>query len=197
MTRSSLALASPLSTALAAPAFAQTATQPAGAHGQAARRGDPPQRRRQRRDCGRLLHDAGSSGPIPCLEACRREHLQQRRRECRRGERVDRRRDRQSAGRGRRRRRLPRHRREERRPAVRERSNGRMRRARRLPTPIRRPAPATTPAPMAPAGTGATTDTTGAVAAAPAPKDYPDHGIIDMTKDQLQNAPQFKYVSEK
>jgi sporulation protein YlmC with PRC-barrel domain len=56
---------------------------------------------------------------------------------------------------------------------------------------------ATTPAPMAPAGTGATTDTTGAVAAAPAPKDYPDHGIIDMTKDQLQNAPQFKYVSEK
>ena len=39
-------------------------------------------------------------------------------------------------------------------------------------------------------------DATGAIAA-PTILDYPDHGMINMTKDQLQNAPEFKYVSEK
>jgi sporulation protein YlmC with PRC-barrel domain len=44
------------------------------------------------------------------------------------------------------------------------------------------------------AGTGV--DATGTVAAANMNRDYPDHGMINMTKDQLQNAPEFKYFSE-
>jgi sporulation protein YlmC with PRC-barrel domain len=54
-------------------------------------------------------------------------------------------------------------------------------------------APAPAPVPAAPA-----TDTTGTVAAADAnvARDYPDHGMINMSKDQLQNAPEFKYYSE-
>jgi sporulation protein YlmC with PRC-barrel domain len=46
------------------------------------------------------------------------------------------------------------------------------------------------------AGTGV--DATGTVAPAPANmnRDYPDHGMINMSKDQLQNAPEFKYFSE-
>jgi hypothetical protein len=47
------------------------------------------------------------------------------------------------------------------------------------------PAPATAPAP----------DTTGAIAAQ-THKDYPDHGLVNMSKDQLKNAPEFKYFSE-
>ena len=39
-------------------------------------------------------------------------------------------------------------------------------------------------------------DATGAIAPPPV-LDYPDHGMVNMTKDQLQNAPEFKYVSEK
>jgi sporulation protein YlmC with PRC-barrel domain len=38
-------------------------------------------------------------------------------------------------------------------------------------------------------------DTTGAI-----PKvvhDYPDHGIVNMSKEQLTNAPEFKYLSER
>jgi sporulation protein YlmC with PRC-barrel domain len=44
------------------------------------------------------------------------------------------------------------------------------------------------------AGTGV--DATGTVAAANMNRDYPDHGLINMTKEQLQNAPEFKYFSE-
>jgi sporulation protein YlmC with PRC-barrel domain len=54
-----------------------------------------------------------------------------------------------------------------------------------------------------PAATGTTTtmapapapDTTGAVAME-THRDYPDHGVVDMSKDQLKNAPEFKYFSE-
>jgi sporulation protein YlmC with PRC-barrel domain len=57
-------------------------------------------------------------------------------------------------------------------------------------------------APMAPAGNTAATDTTGAVAgnntmADTARRDYPDHGLVDMSKDQLKSAPEFKYNSQK
>jgi sporulation protein YlmC with PRC-barrel domain len=52
---------------------------------------------------------------------------------------------------------------------------------------------AMTPAPTPAGGT----DTTGAVAAASGPKDYPDHGMVEMSKDQLKNAPEFKYNSQK
>jgi len=47
------------------------------------------------------------------------------------------------------------------------------------------------------AGTAAT-DATGAVAGANpvANRDYPDHGMINMSKDQLNNAPKFQYLSE-
>ena len=75
-----------------------------------------------------------------------------------------------------------------------------------------RPAVAATNPPAgtaAPAGTmaaggntAAVPEATGTVAApAVAPvadvhRDYPDHGMIDMSKDQLKNAPEFKYFSE-
>jgi sporulation protein YlmC with PRC-barrel domain len=56
-------------------------------------------------------------------------------------------------------------------------------------------APAT-PGTPAPAGGDATT----AQAPAPPPdttvRDYPNHGILNMTKDQLQAAPEFKFASE-
>jgi sporulation protein YlmC with PRC-barrel domain len=57
-------------------------------------------------------------------------------------------------------------------------------------------------APMAPAGNTAATDTTGAVSANntmadTSRRDYPDHGLIDMSKDQLKSAPEFKYNSQK
>ncbi len=46
-------------------------------------------------------------------------------------------------------------------------------------------------------GTGAAgTDATGTVAAANMNRDFPDHGMINMSKDQLQNAPEFKYFSD-
>ena len=34
-------------------------------------------------------------------------------------------------------------------------------------------------------------------AAAPAIYDYPDHGVLNMTKDELKSAPTFSYASEK
>ena len=45
-------------------------------------------------------------------------------------------------------------------------------------------------------------DTTGAVTANntmadTTRRDYPDHGLVDMSKDQLKNAPEFKYNSQK
>jgi sporulation protein YlmC with PRC-barrel domain len=39
-------------------------------------------------------------------------------------------------------------------------------------------------------------DTTGTVADN-TKKDYPDHGLINMSKDQLKNAPEFKFVSDQ
>ena len=44
-------------------------------------------------------------------------------------------------------------------------------------------------------GTAGTTGTTGAAGAArtDADRGYPDHGVLSMTKDQLQNAPAFRY----
>jgi sporulation protein YlmC with PRC-barrel domain len=60
------------------------------------------------------------------------------------------------------------------------------------------PAATGTGAPVA-TGTGAaapgTPDTTGAVATQ-MHRDYPDHGMVNMSKDQLKNAPEFKYFSE-
>ncbi|MDQ0474928.1 PRC-barrel domain-containing protein [Labrys wisconsinensis] len=51
---------------------------------------------------------------------------------------------------------------------------------------------ATTTAPAAGGGT-----TTATVPAADTTvRDYPDHGILDMTKEQLQSAPDFKFASE-
>jgi hypothetical protein len=63
------------------------------------------------------------------------------------------------------------------------------------------------------AATNTATDTTGsigsspptpapaaapaAIPAAPAVYDYPDHGVVKMTKEQLQAAPTFTYASEK
>jgi sporulation protein YlmC with PRC-barrel domain len=54
---------------------------------------------------------------------------------------------------------------------------------------------ATTPAP-APVPAAPGTDATGTVAATNMNLDYPDHGMINMSKDQLKNAPEFKYFSE-
>jgi len=65
--------------------------------------------------------------------------------------------------------------------------------------------------PPAPIGTGmannaagtAAPDTTGAVAngnvamAPPMNRDYPDHGLLNMSKDQLKNAPKFLYLSDQ
>jgi hypothetical protein len=44
----------------------------------------------------------------------------------------------------------------------------------------------------------AATDATGAVSGgnATANRDYPDHGMINMSKDQLNNAPKFQYLSD-
>lgn len=56
--------------------------------------------------------------------------------------------------------------------------------------------PAVGAGPAAAPGNPVVPDATGAIAAPPI-LDYPDHGMVDMTKDQLQNAPEFKYVSEK
>ncbi|MCP8940951.1 PRC-barrel domain-containing protein [Alsobacter sp. SYSU M60028] len=55
-------------------------------------------------------------------------------------------------------------------------------------------APATTAA--APATTAPRTDVTGSTAAT-RNMDYPDHGILRMTKDELKNAPAFHYASDK
>lgn len=61
--------------------------------------------------------------------------------------------------------------------------------------------PAAGTAPSANTGTAPATTTPAAptttAAAAPMVNDYPDHGVLNMTKDQLQNAPTFSYASEK
>jgi sporulation protein YlmC with PRC-barrel domain len=74
-----------------------------------------------------------------------------------------------------------------------------------MDVPVRTAANTNPPATTAPAGDTAApmtpapaTDATGAVAAAnTANKDYPDHGLVEMSKDQLKNAPEFKYNSQK
>ena len=48
-----------------------------------------------------------------------------------------------------------------------------------------------TPAASTPAAPGT------AAASVPTIRDYPDHGVLNMTKDQLQSAPTFMYASEK
>jgi len=53
-------------------------------------------------------------------------------------------------------------------------------------------------APLAPSNTSAApAATTTAANTAPAVYDYPDHGMISMTADQLKAAPEFHYASEK
>jgi len=51
------------------------------------------------------------------------------------------------------------------------------------------------PAPSATTGSGAAT-TSSSMTRSSGPKDYPDHGVLNMTKDQLKNAPEFKYASD-
>jgi len=54
-------------------------------------------------------------------------------------------------------------------------------------------------APLAPpaGGTSSSTTSSNTAAATPAVLDYPDHGMINMTTEQLKAAPDFKYASEK
>jgi len=53
------------------------------------------------------------------------------------------------------------------------------------------------PAPSKTTGSGASTSApSGSMTRSSGPKDYPDHGVLNMTKDQLKNAPEFKYASD-
>ncbi len=45
-------------------------------------------------------------------------------------------------------------------------------------------------------GTGTTGTTGGAATTASGPREYPDHAVVSLTKEQLQNAPSFRYASD-
>ena len=57
--------------------------------------------------------------------------------------------------------------------------------------PVRTSSTATTTTAPGTTGTATTTTTT-----ASAPRDYPDHALVNMTKDQLKALPAFKYASD-
>jgi sporulation protein YlmC with PRC-barrel domain len=59
--------------------------------------------------------------------------------------------------------------------------------------PVRTSSTATGTAPRT-TGTGAATTTTTTTASGP--RDYPDHAVVNMTKDQLKALPAFKYASD-
>jgi len=59
--------------------------------------------------------------------------------------------------------------------------------------PVRTSSTATGTAPRT-TGTGTATTTTTTTASAP--RDYPDHAVVNMTKDQLKALPAFKYASD-
>lgn len=62
--------------------------------------------------------------------------------------------------------------------------------------PVRTSSTATSTAPRTTGtGTGAATTTTTTTTAS-TPKDYPDHAMVNMTKDQLKALPAFKYASD-
>jgi hypothetical protein len=56
--------------------------------------------------------------------------------------------------------------------------------------------PATTPQGATPGTQAVTPPVTPQVPAIPAVLDYPSKGVLDMSKDQLKNAPEFKFASQ-